>query len=56
MKNLFLIIKKRSIFIVLAVVMAVAGAFAFASIKTSSMPKPEYSIVIDAGHGGLDVK
>ena len=32
---------------------AFMGAFL---CKKTSIPKPEYTIVIDAGHGGRDVK
>ena len=52
----FFTIKKRTIYIVLAVIVALASIISFAVVTTSSMPKPEYCIVIDAGHGGVDVK
>ena len=54
MKKIFLVIKRKIIYIVLALILTIGSVFIFSSIKTSSMPKPEYSIVIDAGHGGRD--
>lgn len=50
----FLTIKKRTIVIILSVLLALASVISVVVITTSSMPKPEYSIVIDAGHGGRD--
>ena len=53
MKNLFITLKRKTFLIVLALILAVASVCVFSSIETSS-PKPKYSIVIDAGHGGRD--
>lgn len=50
----FLTIKKKTIVIILSVLIAFASVISVAAITTSSMPKPEYTIVIDAGHGGRD--
>ncbi len=50
----FLTIKKKTIVIILSVLIALASVISVAAITTSSMPKPEYTIVIDAGHGGRD--
>lgn len=50
----FLTIKKKTILIVLSILVAFASVISVAAITTSSMPKPEYTIVIDAGHGGRD--
>lgn len=54
MKNPFIILKRKYIFILLACVVSfvMVGVF-FTSIKAST-PKPTYTIVIDAGHGGRD--
>ena len=52
----FLCIKKKTILIILSVLVAFASVISVAAITTSSMPKPQYTIVIDAGHGGVDVK
>lgn len=56
MKIKFLTIKKSvALTIILAVVMIVCGGVLFRSVKTSaSTPKYDYTIVIDAGHGGID--
>ena len=56
MKLKFLTIKKKTIVAVLCVCLILASVISVVAIETSSMPKPEYSIVIDAGHGGVDVK
>ena len=50
----FLIIKKKTICIVMAIIIALASMITLSIITTSSSPKPEYTIVIDAGHGGRD--
>lgn len=54
MKNIFLCVKKKWLLCFVAVVLIcplVAGLFA---VRGTSSPKPEYTIVIDAGHGGRD--
>lgn len=50
----FLIIKKKTICLVMAIIIALASMITFSIITTSSSPKPQYTIVIDAGHGGRD--
>ena len=50
----FLTIKKKTIVAVLCVCLILASVISVVAIETASMPKPEYSIVIDAGHGGRD--
>lgn len=52
----FLVVKKRALWAILAcgilLCLAVGGGFL---VKASlASPKPEYTIVIDAGHGGID--
>ena len=54
MKNLFLIISKKSILICLSIIMCVVAIITIFAVKTTSSPKPTYTIVIDAGHGGRD--
>lgn len=51
---MFLTFRKKTIIIFLCIVIFFASVVSFAVIKTSTMPKPEYCIVIDAGHGGKD--
>lgn len=54
---MFLTIKKKSIIAVLLCVLVVAGVvLALFLVRPASSPKPQYTIVIDAGHGGRDVK
>ena len=50
----FLIIKKKTICLVMAIIIALASMITLSIITTSSSPKPEHTIVIDAGHGGRD--
>ncbi len=54
---MFLTIKKKTITAFLLCVIAV-GTFCatYFPIKASATPKPVHTIVIDAGHGGIDVK
>ena len=56
MKNLFLIVSKKAILIFLGVTICLVAIITIFAVKTTSSPKPEYTIVIDAGHGGVDVK
>lgn len=54
MKNIFITLKRKSLLIVLAVLLVAGAIYGFSSVRSSAMPKPEYTIVIDAGHGGRD--
>lgn len=55
MKLSTFILKKRKILYVLAIFVAIFIAFATGfAVKFASTPKPTYTIVIDAGHGGQD--
>lgn len=56
MRIKFCTIKKKTLCLVFAVLLGLSTVISMAVIKTSSMPKPEYTIVIDAGHGEVDVK
>jgi len=51
---MFFIIKKKSALIIISVIVGLSILFSFASVYTNSMPKAEFTIVIDAGHGGRD--
>lgn len=52
---MFLAIKKRTIILLLLCLLIIGGfCGAYFSVKTGTSPKPKYSIVIDAGHGGID--
>ena len=51
----FLIVKKKTIiFAIIAIVIFSSCIATYFSVKPTSSPKPKYSIVIDAGHGGID--
>lgn len=52
----FLTIKKRTLLIVLASIILICSMVGVCAASATSSPKPEYTIVIDAGHGGVDVK
>ncbi len=55
MKLKFLTIKKRTLCIILIGAILLCSVIGiFYTIQTTTSPKPEYSIVIDAGHGGRD--
>ena len=50
-----LTLKKRAIVIGLCVLLCVVGVVVyFTAIRPTFQPKPKYTIVIDAGHGGRD--
>ena len=53
-RNFFITIKKKWILIFLAGVLSVVMIAGYFSVTKASTPKPTYSIVIDAGHGGRD--
>lgn len=55
MKIKFLTIKKKSIIAILLCILTI-GIFCatYFPIKANALPKPKYTIVIDAGHGGKD--
>lgn len=51
----FLTIKKRTLCIILISIFLICSILGICyAVQTASSPKPEYSIVIDAGHGGRD--
>lgn len=52
----FLTIKMKTILVIFAIILCFAIAIPFSITSISSMPKAEFTIVIDAGHGGVDVK
>lgn len=54
MRNKFVVIKKKCLFIALAVLLIIPLLWGLFYAKRASIPKPEYTIVIDAGHGGRD--
>ena len=56
MKLEFLTIKKRTILFVLTAVILLFSVIGTCFVIQVSSPKPKYTIVIDAGHGGVDVK
>ena len=56
LKRFVAVYPKKTIVALLCAMIILAIVVSAAVITTSSMPKPEYSIVIDAGHGGRDVK
>ncbi len=51
----FLTIKKRTLCVILVSIILICSVVgACFAVKATASPKPEYSIVIDAGHGGRD--
>ena len=53
----FLTIKKRTLRILLVSVILICSVVGVChAVKATSSPKALYTIVIDAGHGGVDVK
>ena len=56
-KNIWLFItRKKYIIVALLGILFICGLIIIPTIKTSVRPKGEFTIVIDAGHGGFDVK
>ncbi len=54
MKNIFITIKKKWIFCFVFFVVASFLLLIFVPVKKTSAPLTQYTVVIDAGHGGLD--
>ena len=53
----FLIIKERTLCVLLVGVILICSIVGVCyAVKATSSPKALYTIVIDAGHGGVDVK
>lgn len=50
----FFVVKKNTLAVILAIIVFLISLISFVVISTSSSPQPYYSIVIDAGHGGID--
>ena len=51
----FLTIKKRTLCIILICIILICSLVGvYYTVKATSTPKPKYTIVIDAGHGGRD--
>lgn len=54
MKNLFLIVNRKAVLIFLGVIVCIVAVGVCYAVQVASSPKPTYTIVIDAGHGGRD--
>jgi len=54
MKNIFITLKKKHIIILLFIIFAICLVFFAGRVVKSSSPKANYTVVIDAGHGGID--
>ena len=53
----FLTIKKRTLCAVLVTLILICSAIGVCfAVRVASSPKAEFCVVIDAGHGGVDVK
>ncbi len=53
----FLTVRKRAIGVILvSVILTCLIVGVFCAVRATSSPKALYTIVIDAGHGGVDVK
>lgn len=50
-------IRKKIVIFAILLIVAIVGAFGtyFAVSEVGYSPKTEYTVVIDAGHGGIDV-
>lgn len=57
MKIKFITIKKRTLCAILMAFILICLCLGICiTVNATASPKPEYTIVIDAGHGGVDVK
>ena len=55
---MFRIIKLKSILTIALIIISIItiSVGVVTSVKNINSPRPMYTIVVDAGHGGLDVK
>lgn len=53
-KTIFITFKKKHLFFSIALIFAVIFTLFYPSIISSTSPKSMYTVVIDAGHGGID--
>lgn len=49
-----LIINKKAIFITMICLVVIISCTFFPTLKNTASPKAQYTVVIDAGHGGID--
>ena len=54
MKNLFVVLKKKVLGLLLIGVIFACVGFGVAGAKNTVSPKSQFTIVVDAGHGGID--
>ena len=54
MKNVFVVLKKKFLVCVLVVLTMATGVLGVVGAKKTMSPKPQFAIVVDAGHGGVD--
>ncbi len=55
MKLKFLTIKRKTVLAVILTMLIIVGGFTtFFTVRANASPKPLHTIVIDAGHGGID--
>ena len=54
MKNVFVVLKKKFLVCVLIVLTMTTGVLGVVGAKKTMSPKPQFAIVVDAGHGGVD--
>ncbi len=51
---MFLVLKRKILIISLCILILLVSVISVTAVKVSSTPKANYTIVIDAGHGGID--
>ena len=56
MRSVCLIFKKKWMVFAIVLLVVLSSVLVFSTVMETSIPKPQYTVVIDAGHGGLDVK
>jgi len=54
MKTLCIIFRKKWILLTIVAIVVFSSILVFSNVMATSTPKPQYTIVIDAGHGGKD--
>ncbi len=53
---MFISVKKRTLIIIFCILIIFVSSVTYFCVKQTAVPALKYCIVIDAGHGGGDVK
>ncbi len=53
---MFILVKKRTLIIIFCILIIFVSSVTYFCVKQTAVSALKYCVVIDAGHGGVDVK